>query len=68
MTVANRLVRKGALERRRCGRAYVYTPVMPRDALIESISRETVAGLLADFGAPAVRGIIDAMNELEPEH
>ena len=68
MTVANRLVDKGALERRRCGRAYVYTPVVPRDEFLTNVSRETVAGLLRDFGAPAICGFIDALADLTPEN
>jgi predicted transcriptional regulator len=67
MTVANRLVSKGALDRRRCGRAYVYTPAVPRDEFLTDVSRETVAGLLKDFGAPAIRGFLDALTELTPE-
>lgn len=68
MTVANRLVSKGALERQRCGRAYVYTPVVPREAFLADVARETVAGLMEDFGAPAICGFVDALTELAPEH
>lgn len=67
MTVANRLVNKGALERHRCGRAFVYTSVAPRDAFLENVSRQTVAGLVKDFGVPAIAGFVDAMDEIAPE-
>lgn len=68
MTVANRLVDKGALERRRQGRAFVYTPVAPRDALLESVSRRTVLALMNDFGAAALAGFVEAVDEFAPHH
>lgn len=68
MTVANRLVNKGALERRRCGRAFVYNSVAPRDLFLENVSRETAAALMEDFGAPAIAGLMDAVSEMAPEH
>jgi predicted transcriptional regulator len=68
MTVANRLVTKGALERRRCGRAYVYRSVEPRDAFLENVSREMAVGLMEDFGAPAIAGFVDAVNDVAPQH
>jgi predicted transcriptional regulator len=67
MTVANRLVEKGALQRRRQGRAFVYTPVAPRDAFLENVSRQTVAGLVNDFGAAAIAGFIAAVEQIAPE-
>ena len=67
MTVANRLVDKGALERRRLGRAFVYSSVAPRDQFLEKVSRQTAAGLMKDFGAAAITGFIDAMDEIAPE-
>ncbi len=68
MTVANRLVSKGALERRRCGRAYVYWSVEPRDVFLENVSREMAVGLMEDFGAPAIAGLVDAVNDVAPQH
>jgi len=44
MTVLDRLVRKGRLERRKAGRAYVYAPRMPRDEMRRTAIRELVAG------------------------
>jgi len=67
MTVANRLVDKGALERRRQGRAFVYSSVAPRDQFLESVSRQTVAGLMKDFGSAAIAGFVNAMDEIAPE-
>lgn len=67
MTVANRLVDKGALERRRQGRAFVYSSVAPRDEFLESVSRQAVAGLMKDFGSAAIAGFVNAMDEIAPE-
>ena len=44
MTVLDRLVRKGALDRRKMGRAYVYAPRTGRDAMRRTAIRELVAG------------------------
>jgi predicted transcriptional regulator len=67
-TVMNRLVDKGVLER--CGRiggAVVYRAVQSRDALIERVSRDLVASLLADFGNAGVAGLVDAVGQAAPE-
>jgi predicted transcriptional regulator len=44
MTVLERLVRKGKLERRKAGRAFVYVPQSSRDALRRTAIRELVEG------------------------
>ena len=44
MTVLDRLVRKGKLERRKVGRAFVYVPQSSRDALRHIAIRELVEG------------------------
>lgn len=67
MTVAKRLVDKGVLERCRQGRAFVYTPVMPREAFLENISQQTVVGLLNDFGDAAMTGLALALDQMTPE-
>ncbi|MGO9232244.1 MAG: BlaI/MecI/CopY family transcriptional regulator [Bryobacteraceae bacterium] len=43
MTVLDRLVRKGKLDRRKAGRAYVYAPRTPRDEMRRTAIRELVA-------------------------
>jgi predicted transcriptional regulator len=67
MTVANRLVEKGALNRRRQGRAFVYTSVAPRAQFLESVSRQTVTGLVNDFGVAAIAGFVEAVEQIAPE-
>jgi len=44
MTVLDRLVRKGKLDRRKAGRAYIYVPRTPRDVIRRAAVRELVAG------------------------
>ena len=44
MTVLDRLVRKGKLDRRKAGRAYVYAPRTERDEMRRTAIRELVAG------------------------
>jgi predicted transcriptional regulator len=44
MTVLDRLVRKGALTRRKVGRAFVYAPQSTRDAVRQTAVRELVEG------------------------
>jgi len=44
MTVLDRLVRKGQLERRKHGRAFVYAPRTPRDEMRRAAIRELVVG------------------------
>jgi BlaI family transcriptional regulator, penicillinase repressor len=44
MTVLERLVRKGKLARHKVGRAFVYSPQAPRDALRRAAIRELVDG------------------------
>jgi predicted transcriptional regulator len=67
MTVANRLVEKGALARRRQGRAYLYTPVALREEFLENVSRQMVAGLVKDFGPAAIAGFVDAVDQVAPD-
>jgi BlaI family transcriptional regulator, penicillinase repressor len=44
MTVLDRLVRKGTLTRRKMGRAFLYAPTAPRDAMRRAALREFVDG------------------------
>lgn len=64
MTVLERLVRKGKLERRKAGRAFVYSATTSRDAVRQVAVRELLAGffdgseaqLLAFLESPEWRG------------
>lgn len=65
MTVMNRLVDKGLLQRRKESRAFVYTPTIAREALLENLSRQVLAGLLADFGPAAIAQFVNAVEETD---
>jgi predicted transcriptional regulator len=55
MTVLDRLVRKGKLDRRKAGRAYVYAPRTPRDEMRRTAIRELVAGFFGGSERELVR-------------
>ncbi|HEY4721170.1 MAG TPA: BlaI/MecI/CopY family transcriptional regulator [Anaerolineae bacterium] len=65
MTVMNRLVEKGFLERRKVSRAFVYLPRLTREALMERLSRQVLDGLLADFGPTVVAQFVEAIEETD---
>ena len=66
MTVMNRLVRKGALTRRRRGRAFVYRPAAGREAFLSNVFRAVAQGLLGDFGELALAQIVETASEVDP--
>lgn len=61
MTVMNRLVAKGILERRKVSRAFVYVPRFTREELLERLSRQVLDGLIADFGPTVIAQFVDAV-------
>ena len=65
MTVMNRLVEKGFLERRKVSRAFVYLPRLTREALMERLSRQVLDGLLADFGPTVLAQFVEAIEETD---
>lgn len=65
-TVLNRLVSKGILERKgRVVGAVLYRPAEPRNVFLERTSRQVVESLIADFGQAALRGLVDAVGEID---
>ena len=70
MTVMNRLVEKGLLQRDRHGRAFLYTAAVARETFLRRITEQVVTGLLTDFRQPALASFVDAadpeqLDELE---
>ncbi|MGH2953338.1 MAG: BlaI/MecI/CopY family transcriptional regulator [Solirubrobacterales bacterium] len=57
MTVASRLAEKGALERRREGRGYIYRAAAPDAAAL------AVRGVLRDFGEEAVAHFVEEARD-----
>lgn len=66
MTVMNRLVEKGYLERKKVSRAYIYTARLNREEFLQSASHQIVKGLVSDFGPLAVAQFVDVLGELDP--
>jgi predicted transcriptional regulator len=68
MTVLNRLVDKGVLQRRKEGRAFVYTPVASRDELLASVFDQMVRGMFGDdFRQIALVRVIETVESLDPQ-
>jgi len=45
MTLLDRLARKGGASRRKVGRLFIYSPVLPRDSVRRAALRELIDGL-----------------------
>ncbi|MFD1954946.1 BlaI/MecI/CopY family transcriptional regulator [Paenibacillus thailandensis] len=67
MTIMNRLVDKGALNKTSAGRASRYSPVESREHFVENRSRELSQELLEDFGPLVVSHMFDALEEVDPK-
>lgn len=65
MTVMNRLVTKGFLERHKVSRAFVYVPRVTREKLIIRLSRQVLNGLIADFGPAVLAQFVEAVAETD---
>lgn len=66
MTVMNRLVEKGVLERRRRSRAFVYRARESREAFRARVSLRVVEGLVRDFGDVAVAQFVETLEGVDP--
>ncbi|MEK8130787.1 BlaI/MecI/CopY family transcriptional regulator [Paenibacillus filicis] len=67
MTVMNRLVTKGVLNKKLEGRASVYEPFDTKEHFLEMQSKEITHELLEDFGPLVVNHMLDALEEADPE-
>ena len=65
MTVTNRLVDKGALERRRQGRAFLYTPIAPREKTSRSTLTPTFAHISWMISAPLLNFVLPMVTNLK---
>jgi predicted transcriptional regulator len=66
MTTLDRLHRKGVLDRRKAGRAYVYTPRWSREELERGLASDLIGSLLdgdAEAAQPVLSCIVDAVGE-----
>jgi predicted transcriptional regulator len=65
MTVMNRLVEKGFLERRKVSHAFVYVPRFTREELMQRLSHQVLDGLITDFGPAVLAQFVDMVAETD---
>jgi predicted transcriptional regulator len=63
MTTMDRLFKKGLLDRRREGRAFVYAARVTRRQLVLDAGAGLIRGLLDSEGEPALSFLVDAVTE-----
>jgi len=70
MTTLDRLFKKNLLERRKDGRAFLYSALVSRDAFDQGIKEDVIDGLLghgADGVEPVLACIVDTISERDRE-
>ncbi|MBS4220954.1 BlaI/MecI/CopY family transcriptional regulator [Bacillus sp. FJAT-49711] len=67
MTVMNRLVEKGILQKRTEGRSYLYQPVQSRVEFLNTQSKEMTNELMDEFGNAVVSHMLDALEEADDD-
>jgi predicted transcriptional regulator len=65
MTVMNRLIDKGILEKRLQGRLSLYRPTQTKEDFIEDQSKKLTENLLDEFGGVVINHMIDALTEVD---
>jgi len=70
MTTLDRLHKKGLLERRKKGRAFLYAPRISREDFTRSVARDVIDGLLGQTNGetkPVLACIVDAVGDCDGE-
>ncbi len=70
MTTLDRLHKKGLLERRKEGRAFLYAPRVSREDFTRSVARDVIGGLLGQTNGetkPVLACIVDAVGDCDGE-
>jgi predicted transcriptional regulator len=67
MTVMNRLVEKGILQKRVEGRSSLYQPVQTRVEFLNTRSKEMTTELMDEFGNVVVSHMLDALEDVDDE-
>jgi predicted transcriptional regulator len=67
MTVMNRLVEKGILQKRFAGRSSLYKPVLSRNEFLHTQSKEMTNELMDEFGNVVVSHMLDALEEVDED-
>ena len=66
MTIMSRLAKKGVLDRKLSGRAYVYAPQLTREAYDTARARTQARGLIEQFGELAVAQFAEELQDVDP--
>jgi len=67
MTVMNRLVDKGILQKKPVGRSSYYNPIQTREEFINNQSKEMTHELMDEFGSVVVSHMLDALEDVDEE-
>ncbi|MFJ8263035.1 BlaI/MecI/CopY family transcriptional regulator [Rummeliibacillus sp. NPDC094406] len=67
MTVMNRLVEKGILQKRAEGRSSMYKPIQSRNEFVDTQSKEMTNELMDEFGNVVVSHMLDALEDVDDE-
>ncbi|WP_042147184.1 BlaI/MecI/CopY family transcriptional regulator [Paucisalibacillus sp. EB02] len=67
MTVMNRLVEKGILQKSSEGRSFLYKPVQSRAEFLNTQSKEMTTELMDEFGNVVVSHMLNALEEADDE-
>ncbi|MGG0787133.1 BlaI/MecI/CopY family transcriptional regulator [Peribacillus simplex] len=65
MTVMNRLVEKGILEKRSEGRLSLFRPVQSKAEFLEEQSKKLTENLLDEFGGAVISHMLDVMKDAD---
>ncbi len=66
MTIMSRLAKKGVLDRKASGRAYVYAPLLTREAYDTARARTQARDLIGQFGDLAVAQFAEELQDVDP--
>jgi len=67
MTVMNRLVEKGVLQKRIEGRSSLYQPVQSRDEFLNRQSKNMTNELIDEFGTVVISHMLNAIEEADDD-
>lgn len=67
MTVMNRLVEKGILNKKAAGRSSFYNPIQTREEFINTQSKEMTHELMDEFGSVVVSHMLDALEDVDED-
>ncbi|MBO0722933.1 MAG: BlaI/MecI/CopY family transcriptional regulator [Blastocatellia bacterium] len=63
MTTLDRLYKKRLLDRRKTGRAFIYTPRVSREEFEHGVAKDLIDGLLGRNAEPVLACIVEAISE-----